>query len=343
MVPFAINITIHALTILCSTPFLMFAWLAERCSEIERITLARLFIEEGKTDLTLTNDMGRNFFHEPYASFEWAFHTEGNLFDPLQRVQRVQRDRYSRIESMFGLRRTIFKPKELKMLIEAGCDVNAKDIYGLDALYRGLLYGEVAAKLRVLLQAGAEHHRLYRNHTHTSMALGEPERFASWRDALLSLDEFDLINFLNAELDNGMPLWEDGWTIHSLCGIFLAPSAELRRQNDFSRLEFQRFARRSRKDGDFWAQWDQIDPWALYLNKFRERMRYELYLPHLGIVPKRKAPLVSPKPRRYLTLRKGWSQSLRQKCWNVYRSLPESLREYRVCTLPSVVVKRAPP
>lgn len=238
------------------------------------------------------------------------------------------------------------------------------DEFGRDPLYHCLQNSsydtQPTAKYRVLLQAGAKR-QLMSGQTHTSLALEEPQRLKCWRDALLSLDGFELIDFLDAELENGMPLWKDGWTFQSLCGIFLAPSADLERQDGIVRLQkkvfLQEELRRQSKTeslkemeelenhfrwqcvwrkGDLWEQWKQRNPWEHYHHDIKRRMRYECYLPHLGVVPKQKVRSLAQKPRRYFTLRKVWNQSLHQKCWNVYRCLPESLREYRVCTLPSV-------
>lgn len=332
-------------------------------SKTERITITRLFLEEGETDLTLTDCWGQTAFYYPFVPLEWLRHNEGFLFD-------------SRLAEVHGTTALMAAcasfqrgPKELKMLIEAGSDVSARDACGRDALYLCLntFRGNApqSANLRVLLQAGAMYHTrlIWCDRTLTSLALREPQRLKCWRDALLSLEGFDPIKLLSAELENGMPLREDGWTIYSLCGIFLAPSAALARldglvrfeKEDFLKEESRRRRRRwgreyneeriyldanfhsqlNREEGPFWEQWKQISPWTRYLDDIKERMRDGCYLPHLGIIPKRKVRFASQK-RGCLTLRKFWNRTLRQKRWNAYRSLPGSLREYRVCTLPSV-------
>lgn len=363
MVCFAINTIICSLIFLYRTPLIIFSSLDKTLSDItlsetERIRITRLFLEEGETDLTLTNREGQTIFHCPCVPLEWLLHNEGLLFDPLQ----------ANVHGQTALMTacTSGGPKDLKMLIEAGSDVSARDARGRDALYLCLdtLRGKApqSANLRVLLQAGAVYHTrlMWRDRTLTSLALREPQRLKCWRDALLSLEGFDLIKFMSAELENGMPLREDGWTIYSLCGIFLAPSAALARLDGLVRFEKEDFLKEESRrrwgtenieerkyldpefhwqlhgeEGPFWEQWKQINSWTPYLDDIKERMRDECYLPHLGIIPKRKVRFASQK-RGCLTLRKFWNRTLRQKRWNAYRSLPGYLREYRVCTLPSV-------
>ena len=312
-------------------------------SETERTTTTRLLVQKGNTDLTVTDGHRRSVFHTSYVSLEWLLHNEGLFFDP------HQTDQYGNTALMSACSKASRNPKEIKMLIEAGSDVNARNEFGHDAVSLCLQYSKwdrlCTAKLRILLQAGAKHHMMRvplqagaKHHmrpssswTHTVLALTKPQNLRCWRDALLSSDEFDLTDFLNAELENGMPLWKDGWTIQSLHSIFRTPSAELKRQEDEIRLEERNPPRQLHNPG-------KTNSWARYLDNIKTAYAMDADLPHLGIVtPKRKVSFVSPKPRRYFTLRKVRNGTSRQMRWSVYRYLPKSLREYRVCILPCVV------
>lgn len=266
-----------------------------------------------------TDYSGCNIFLTNGLCLEWLLRNESLSFDPLHRNNYHET---ALMAACRGFAQTSRKADDLQLLIKAGCNVNAMDMSGQDALsyclQNSFYDAPNIAKCRVLLRAGAKHHMVMSlsGQTHTSLALGDPQSLKCWREVLLSLEEFDIVNFLNAELADGMPLWKDGWTFYSLCGIFLTSSADLGRQDGNVRLQEKVFwqeqiRRRCETEshkksldwdfrqqchwrrGDLWGEWKQRSPWEHYLRDIKRRMRYECYLPHLGIVPKRKVRSVA--------------------------------------------------